>query len=49
MNFKYGKFVAFGLLLLTIAGCSKERPTITQDELDQNKETQKRMQQDVPR
>ena len=43
MNFKYGKFVAFGFLLLTIAGCSKaggggsNRDLITQDEIEQNK------------
>lgn len=37
MEIKYGKFLAAGLLLLTIAGCSKERPTLTQDEIQQNK------------
>ena len=42
MNFKYGKFVIFGLLLLTIAGCGgnktgSNRDLITQDEIEQNK------------
>ena len=43
MNFNYGKFMLFGLLLLTIAGCSKaggggsNRSLITQDEIEQNK------------
>ncbi len=42
MNFNYGRFVVFGLLLLAIAGCSSNkggsnRDLITQDEIEQNK------------
>ena len=42
MNFKNGRFVAFGLLLLTLAGCGgnktgSNRDLITQDEIEQNK------------
>ena len=43
MNFRYGKFVAFGLLLMVIAGCSKERPLMEQAEIDQNKKVQQHM------
>ena len=43
MNFRYGKFVAFGLLLMVIAGCSKERPLMDQEEIDQNKKAAEHM------
>ena len=41
MEIKYGKFLAFGLLLLTIAGCSKgSQQTMTQDEFERNRKIQ---------
>lgn len=40
MNFKHGKFLAVGLLMLILAGCSKPQQTMTQDEFERNKQIQ---------
>ena len=42
MELKYGKFLAFGLLLLTIAGCSKPKPNLTEDEFKANRDLQQK-------